>query len=77
MDDKLLLHAANVAAELLDNDEDGVCDDMDVCDQLASVEAFMPIFIDEDSDASIDFEDNGNGKRARNGHRILFKFFLC
>jgi len=47
--DEKLLHAAAVAAELLDQNEDGVVDDQNVANALASGQALMPIFEEEGS----------------------------
>ena len=41
--DEKVLHAAAVAAELLDNNEDGIVDDPAIETQLASENALMPI----------------------------------
>ena len=42
--DTKVLHAAAVAAELLDNNEDGIVDDPLIESQLQNEQAFMPIF---------------------------------
>lgn len=41
VDDKRLLHAANVMAQYLDNDEDGVVDNQRVVDEMIESRAFM------------------------------------
>ena len=46
-----VLHAAAVAAELLDNNEDGIVDDPLIESQLQNEQAFMPIFSSEGSNA--------------------------
>ena len=47
--DAKVLHAAAVAAELLDNNEDGIVDDPLIEFQLFSENALMPIFSSEGS----------------------------
>ena len=47
--DEKVLHAAAVAAELLDQNEDGVVDDQSLAYALASAQALMPIFEEEGS----------------------------
>jgi hypothetical protein len=56
--DAQLLHAASIGAELLDNDENGVVDDVDLADQLISINAVMPLFSDEGSPAENAMMDN-------------------
>ncbi len=64
-DDKVL-HAAAIWAELLDNNEDGVIDDLALHTELLSNEAIMPIFESDENAAMISFMDNydGNGVAA-------------
>ena len=59
--DAKVLHAAAVAAELLDNNEDGVVDDHLIESQLLSENALMPIFSSEGSSAENTFFINYNG----------------
>jgi len=59
--DGKVLHAAAVAAELLDNNEDGVVDDPLIESQLLSENALMPIFSSEGSSAENTFFINYNG----------------
>ena len=61
-----VLHAAAVAAELLDNNEDGTVDDPLIESQLQNEQAFMPIFSSEGSNAeNLLFSNyNGNGASA-------------
>jgi len=64
--DAKVLHAAAVAAELLDNNEDGIVDDPLIESQLQNEQAFMPIFSSEGSNAeNLLFSNyNGNGASA-------------
>jgi hypothetical protein len=56
-DDKVL-HAAAVAAELLDNDEDGIVDDPQIKTQLQNYSALMPLFMTDGSTAMNTFDSN-------------------
>jgi len=58
--DAQLLHAASVGAELLDNDENGVVDDVNLADQLISSNAIMPLFVEEGSPAENAMMYNGD-----------------
>ena len=49
--DEKVLHAASIAAELLDNDEDGVIDDDNVKNELLSKYTILPLFAYEGSNA--------------------------
>ena len=69
--DEKVLHAAAVAAELLDNNEDGIVDDPILEAELANREALIPILRNEWSDAADDFFDNYNGDGAS---AVLFNF---
>ncbi|MFT4524463.1 MAG: hypothetical protein ACI9FU_001860 [Granulosicoccus sp.] len=64
--DAQVLHAAAVAAELLDNDEDGVVDDQLLLTQLIGSGALMPMFNNEGSPMENTFFSNytGNGVSA-------------
>lgn len=64
--DAKVLHAAAIAAELLDNNEDGVVDDPLIKSQLQQDQALMPVFAQEGSSAEETFFDNyeGNGASA-------------
>jgi hypothetical protein len=68
--DAKVLHAAAVAAELLDNNEDGIVDDPLIETQLQNDHAFIPIFSTEGSNAENLLFDhyNGNGASA-----VLYK----
>ena len=59
--DEKVLHAAAIAAELLDNNEDGIVDDPLVKAQLISDEALIPIFSSEGSSTENMFFNNYNG----------------
>ena len=69
--DTKVLHAAAVAAELLDNNEDGIVDDQLLKEELANRSALIPIFRNEWSNAADDFFDNYNGDGAS---AVLFNF---
>lgn len=62
--DSKVLHAAAVAAELLDNNEDGVVDDILLKNELAASGALIPIFSTEGSAAENIFFNNYNGNGA-------------
>ncbi len=59
--DVKVLHAASIAAELLDNNEDGIVDDPLLKTELQSVEAMMPLFSSEWSPAMDDVWDYYDG----------------
>ena len=59
--DDLVLHAAAVAAELLDNDEDGIVDDLALGNRLSNRGALMPIFTSDGNSCMNSFENNYNG----------------
>jgi len=59
-----VLHAAAVAAELLDNDEDGIVDDPLIEAQLQNKQAFTPIFAYEGSSAEDLLFNNYQGDGA-------------
>ena len=64
LSDEQVLHAADVLAELLDNDEDGVADDQALLSRLQGMNALVPMFNSEEIDESpalLDFEENYNG----------------
>jgi len=56
--DEKVLHVAAVAAELLDNDEDGIIDDPNIETALIDNFTVMPVFQSENSSAIDDFFDN-------------------
>ena len=64
--DEKVLHAASVAAELLDNNEDGIVDDPLIAEQLISENALIPIFYQDGNSAMNTFDNNyyGNGVSA-------------
>jgi hypothetical protein len=49
--DTQLLHVASIAAELLDNDEDGLVDHAGLAAELSASQSFMPVFSQEGSNA--------------------------
>jgi hypothetical protein len=59
--DVKVLHAAAVAAELLDNNEDAIVDDPLIEAQLISESALMPIFFQDGNAAMNTFDNNYNG----------------
>jgi len=59
--DSKVLHAAAVAAELLDNNEDGIVDDPQIEAQLISESALIPIFFQDGNQAMYTFFNNYNG----------------
>ena len=59
--DAKVKHAAAVAAELLDNDEDGIVDDPLIAAQLTNKNALMPLFFQDGNSAMNTFEYNYNG----------------
>tara|TARA_B100000767_G_scaffold125696_1_gene119842 strand:+ start:298 stop:1272 length:975 start_codon:yes stop_codon:yes gene_type:complete len=59
--DTKVLHAAAVAAELLDNNEDGIVDDPLIETQLIIENALMPLFSAEGSSAENTFFNSYNG----------------
>ncbi len=62
--DNKVLHAAAIAAELLDNNEDGEVDDLLLKNELSNRNALMPIFTSEFSAAANNFFNNYNGDGA-------------
>ena len=64
-DDKVL-HAAAIAAELLDNNEDGIVDDQEIYHRLQLRGALMPIFSYDGNPCMDNFEQyyNGSGVSA-------------
>jgi len=59
--DAKVLHVAAVAAELLDNDENGVVDDINIFNSLQDNHALMPVFSYDGNSCMDDFEDHYNG----------------
>ena len=59
--DEKVLHVAAVAAELLDNNEDGEVDDPAIYSALLSQGALMPVFNYDGNSCMNQFEDNYNG----------------
>ena len=59
--DEKVLHVAAVIAELLDNDEDGIVDDLALKNKLNQENALMPVFTYDGSPCMDQFMDNYNG----------------
>jgi len=68
--DAKILHAAAVAAELIDNNEDGIVDDVLLKNELSASGALIPIFSTEGSNAENIFFNNYNGNGAA---AVLYK----
>lgn len=68
VEDAKLLHAANVMAQYLDNDEDGTVDDQMVLDKMLENKAFMVIW-ENQGDLNIDPPDGREGQDLGN-HEI-------
>lgn len=62
VEDEKLLHAANVMAQYLDNDEDGVIDNQKVVDAMLNVKAFMVMWKTESDLNSINPPGNAEGQ---------------
>lgn len=67
--DVKLLHAANIMAQYLDNDEDGTVDNAQVHTQLKAANAFMIMWARE-SDLDISVPDNRRGQDLGNDETI-------
>ena len=50
MEDAKLLHAANITAELLDNDENGTVDNADVVNKLVSLSTAVTMYKTDSED---------------------------
>ena len=59
--DEKVLHVAAIAAELLDNNEDGLVDDPMLQSRLSSRNALMPVFTYDGNACMDNFENNYNG----------------
>ena len=55
--DEKVLHVAAVAAELLDNNEDGVVDDETLFNKLQLEQALMPVFTNDGNSCMENFEE--------------------
>ena len=64
--DSKVLHAAAIAAELLDNNEDGIIDDENVKNELMSLYTIMPLFAYEGSNAEDILFDNFEDLKENN-----------
>ena len=56
--DEKVLHVASVAAELLDNNEDGTVDDLLIEESLTELNTIMPVFQSENGNSIDTFFDN-------------------
>lgn len=63
--DEKILHVASVAAEILDNNEDGVIDDSLIESSLIELITIMPIFQSENGNAIDIFFDNFDDQPCR------------
>ncbi len=70
VDDLRLLHAANLLAQYLDNDEDGEVDNPLVLSAMESANAFMVLWKKE-SDLNIDPPSNATGQDLGNDETII------
>ncbi|WP_299272233.1 hypothetical protein [uncultured Psychroserpens sp.] len=61
-----LLHAANVMAQYLDNDEDGTPDNQAVVDQMTANQAFLFMWASENDLDNIDFPNGREGQDLGN-----------
>ncbi|WP_298901143.1 hypothetical protein [uncultured Psychroserpens sp.] len=64
--DANLLHAANVMAQYLDNDEDGIPDNQAVVDQMTANQAFLFMWASENDLDNIDFPNGREGQDLGN-----------
>lgn len=69
VEDKRLLHAANIMAQYLDNNEDGVIDNQQVVDKMVDNKAFVVMWKSE-NDLSIDMPPNRMGQDLGNDETI-------
>ena len=70
VDDERLLHAANIMAQYLDNDEDGTIDNQLVLDEMLRVNAFMVMWKRESDLDNVDPPDNAEGQDLGNDETI-------
>jgi hypothetical protein len=70
VDDQRLLHAANIMAQYLDNNEDGVIDNPLVIDAMLAANAFMVMWKDESDLNDISPPDNAKGQDLGNDETI-------
>jgi hypothetical protein len=67
VEDKKLLHAANVMAQYLDNDEDGKVDNQEVLDKMKENNAFLFMWASESDMEKINIPDDAAGQDLGNG----------
>lgn len=71
VDDLRLLHAANIMAQYLDNNEDGEIDNKQVLDAMKSVNAFVVMWKSEDDMESMTIPENAEGQDLGNDETII------
>lgn len=70
VEDSKLLHAANIMAQYLDNDEDGKVDNPKVLDAMKSKKAFMVMWKKESDLENIKKPDNAEGQDLGNDETV-------
>jgi len=70
VDDTKLLHAANLMAQYIDNNEDGTIDNQAVVDAMLSNNAFMFMWKSESDQNTVSMPDNAEGQDLGNDETI-------
>lgn len=70
VDDTKLLHAANIMAQYLDNNEDGIVDNQAVLDAMLANNAFMFMWKSESDQNTVSMPDNAEGQDLGNDETI-------
>jgi len=70
VDDARLLHAANILAQYLDNNEDGTIDNQTVIDAMLTNNAFMFMWKSESDQNTVNMPDNATGQDLGNDETI-------
>ncbi|NQY28557.1 MAG: hypothetical protein HRT69_03695 [Flavobacteriaceae bacterium] len=70
VDDSKLLHAANLMAQYLDNNEDGTIDNQAVVDAMLANNAFMFMWKSESDQNTVSMPDNAEGQDLGNDETI-------
>jgi len=70
VDDSRLLHAANIMAQYLDNNEDGTVDNQTVLDAMLANNAFMFMWKSESDQNSVSMPNNAEGQDLGNDETI-------